>query len=46
MHHEVLLLGDFNEVFGSDPDGMTKLAVTCNLLDLMSIRHSNQPPAT
>jgi hypothetical protein len=46
MNHEVLLLGDFNEVFGSDPDGMTKLAVACNLLDLMSIRHSNQPPAT
>jgi hypothetical protein len=46
MHHAILLLGDFNEVFGSDPEGMTKLAVTCKLLDLMSIRHSSTPPAT
>ena len=45
-NHEVLLLGDFNEVFGSDPDGMTKLAVTCKLIDLMSFRHSSAPPAT
>ena len=45
-HHEILLLGDFNEPFGSDPEGMTKLAVTCDLIDLMSVRHSTPPPAT
>ena len=43
---EILLLGDFNEAFGSDVDGMTKLAATCGLLDLMSSRHSSSPPAT
>lgn len=46
LHHKILLLGDFNEVFGSDPDGMTKVSATCHLLDLMSIRHSTTPPAT
>ena len=46
LHHEILLLGDFNEVFGSDPDGMTKVAVSCSLLDLMTLRHSTTPPAT
>jgi hypothetical protein len=49
MDHGILLLGgNFNEIFGSDPEGMTKVAVTCKLLDLLiSIRHSNgAPPAT
>ena len=46
LNHEILLLGNFNEAFGSDPDGMTKLAVTCDLLDLMSLRHSTTAPAT
>jgi hypothetical protein len=46
LHHEILLLGDLNEVFGSDPDGMTKVSATCHLLDLMSICHSTTPPAT
>jgi hypothetical protein len=45
MNHEILLLGDFNEVLGSDPDGVTKAAVTCNLMDLMTLRHSTTPPA-
>jgi len=44
--HEILLLGDFNEAFGSVVDGMKKVATRCGLLDLMSIRHSSQPPAT
>jgi exonuclease III len=46
LNQEVLLLGDFNEEFGSDPEGMTKVAVTCKLIDLMSSRHSTTPPAT
>ncbi len=44
--HEILLLGDFNEPFGADVDGMVKLADTCGLQDLMRIRNSSTPPAT
>ena len=44
--HELLLLGDFNEPFGNDPDGMSKLATEFQLLDLMASRHSSKPPAT
>jgi endonuclease/exonuclease/phosphatase family metal-dependent hydrolase len=44
--YEVLLLGDFNEAFASDDEGMLKMATTCGLLDLMTIRHSSTPPAT
>jgi hypothetical protein len=41
-----LILGDFNEVFGTDLEGIQKVATTCGLLDLMSLRHSSTPPAT
>ena len=44
--HEILLLGDFNEAFGADVDGMIRMANTCGLQDLMCIRHSSLPPAT
>ena len=44
--HEILLMGDFNEAFGSDVEGIQKLAITCGLLDLMNTRHSSTPPAT
>ncbi len=44
--HEILLVGDFNEPFGSDPEGMEKLATEVQLVDLMSRRHSSAPPAT
>jgi exonuclease III len=44
--HEILMLGDFNEAFGTDVDGMIKIANTCGLQDLMSIRNSSKPPAT
>jgi exonuclease III len=44
--HEILLLGDFNEPFGTDPDGMPKLATEFQLIDLMASRHSSHPPAT
>ena len=46
QNQEVLLMGDFNEAFGSDPEGMTKVAVVCKLIDLMASRHSTTPPAT
>jgi exonuclease III len=45
-HHDILLLGDFNEPFGRDPDGMLKLAAEHQLIDIMSARHSSAPPAT
>ncbi|KAI2512752.1 hypothetical protein MHU86_1540 [Fragilaria crotonensis] len=44
--HEILLVGDFNEPFGHDPDGMPKLAADFQLIDLMAARHSSIPPAT
>jgi hypothetical protein len=43
---DILLMGDFNEVFESDDDGMIKRATTCGLPDLMSMRYSSTPPAT
>lgn len=44
--HEVLILGDFNEVFGVDPEGMIKLATQCGLKDIFADRNSSQPPTT
>ena len=44
--HEMLLLGDFNEAFGSNIDGIHKVASICGLLYLMSICHSSTPRAT
>jgi hypothetical protein len=42
---EILLVGDFNEPFGSYLEGMEKIATEIQLLDFMSIRHSSRPPA-
>ena len=42
----ILLVGDFNEQFGVDPDGMEKLAASLQLMDLMASRHSSAHPAT
>jgi hypothetical protein len=39
-------MGDFDEAFGEDPDGMMKIAATYGLQDLMTLRHSNAPPVT
>ena len=44
--YDILLTGDFNEALGTDPDGMAKLATTCQLLDIMSSRNSSKSPAT
>ena len=43
---DVLLVGDFNEVLGSDPYGMSELTGNFGLIDLMAFRHSSTPPAT
>ncbi|KAI2491622.1 hypothetical protein MHU86_22939 [Fragilaria crotonensis] len=42
----LLVVGDFNETFGADPDGMSKIAGQLGLIDLMACRHSLDPPAT
>ena len=41
-----MLIGDFNEVMGDDPDGMTSIVHKLGLFDMMSSRHSHQPPVT
>jgi exonuclease III len=43
---EILLVGNFNEVLGTDPDSMTKITSDHGLIDLMASRHSSIPPAT
>ncbi|KAI2491604.1 hypothetical protein MHU86_22948 [Fragilaria crotonensis] len=44
--NEILLVGDFNEVFGSECDGISKLAAEFHLINLMQARHHQKPPAT
>jgi exonuclease III len=43
---EILLVGDFNEVFGSELDGMSQIAADLRLVNLMQVRHHQLPPAT
>ena len=43
---EILIVGDFNEVFGSEIDGISKLAADFNMVNLMKARHSGPLPAT
>ncbi|KAI2499205.1 hypothetical protein MHU86_15303 [Fragilaria crotonensis] len=43
---EILLVGDFNEVFGSELDGMSQIAADLRLVNLMQVRHHQSPPAT
>lgn len=42
----LIVVGDFNEHLGTDPEGMVKIAGTLGLIDLMASRHSSAPPAT
>jgi hypothetical protein len=42
----LLVVGDFNETLGADPDGMSKIAGQLGLIDLIASRHSSKPPAT
>lgn len=44
--YDILLIGDFNEPLGSDPEGMGKIAGDHHLMDVMASRHSSTPPAT
>ena len=43
---EILLMGDFNETFGMDPEGLGRIANELSLGNLMACRHSSSPPAT
>ena len=43
---EILLTGDFNEVLGSELEGMSKIANATGLLDLMAKHNASTPPAT
>jgi hypothetical protein len=43
---EVLLVGDFNEAFGNEREGMSKIAAEFHLQNLMHVRHQQTPPAT
>ena len=44
---EFLLVGDFNESYGSDPDGMSSIAGTLGLTNILSHQHpSMQAPVT
>jgi len=45
-NHEVIVMGDFNEVFGSDTGGITALFTSLNLTDIMYQRHGNRDFAT
>ena len=44
--HEILLVGDFNESVGNDPEGMSKFLVECELVNIMTRRHSKPLPST
>jgi exonuclease III len=33
--HEVILIGDFNEAFGSDPAELSYIASQCSLFDVL-----------
>ncbi len=45
--HDIILAGDFNERIGDDPDGMEKLMIECQLIDVMAQMHPRSPaPST
>ena len=41
---EILLVGDFNEAYGTDPDGISSLTGSLGLTHLMSYHHPSTPP--
>ena len=44
--YAIILLGDFNKAFGSDLEGMVKIAMDNNLVNVMESWNSNPPPST
>ena len=43
---DIILVGDFNEVYGADPDGISSIAGATGLINLMSQRHPNERAPT
>jgi hypothetical protein len=43
---EILLMGDFNEQFGMDPEGLGRMATDLSLGNSMACRHASIPPAS
>jgi hypothetical protein len=43
---DLLVMGDFDETFGSESDGMMAHASSLQLVNLMASQHSARPPAT
>ena len=43
---ELLLVGDFNEAFASELDGLSQIAAEFQLQNVMQTRHHTQPPST
>ena len=44
--YDILITGDFNEVLGSESDGISKIVSETGLLDIMAAHHPEPPPAT
>jgi hypothetical protein len=44
--HDIILMGDFNEAFGSDPTGLMHIASTCALIDVLHQRIGSTQFAT
>jgi hypothetical protein len=44
--HEIILMGDFNEICGSDPSGMMHIASSCTLVDILHRRIGTSSLAT
>ena len=42
----IILVGDFNEPLGTHKNGIGQLAAELNLIDMMQLEHSADPPAT
>jgi exonuclease III len=43
---DILVVGDFNEPLGAEPEGISQIASEYQLMDVMSSRHSSAHPAT
>jgi endonuclease/exonuclease/phosphatase family metal-dependent hydrolase len=43
---KIVLMGDFNEEYGADPEGMIEIATVCSLVDVFHRRLSTSQFAT
>ena len=42
----LLVMGDFNEAIGNDPEGVVRIITDLGLVDIMSARHAKELPTT